>query len=73
VPDSTFRRLVEGSTEYQQVFAVQRRGLWTRPLRVASYVNPPVRIFVRSDVVPALNVPPRIELPSPWEDPESDQ
>ena len=65
VPDSTFERLLDGSAGYTEVLAIQGPGLWPRPLRVASYVNPPVRVFARTDVIPTLRAPPRIELDRP--------
>ncbi len=60
---STLRDLIDGSSGYQEVFAVQTPALWTRPMLVASSVNPPVRIFARRDIVPRLRDALRIELP----------
>jgi hypothetical protein len=65
VPDSVFRRLLDGSLGYVQVLAVQAPGLVRRPVQVAPFVNPPVRLFARRDVVDRLTVPPRILLPDP--------
>jgi len=62
--DSTIQGLNDGSLGYQEVLAIQTPALWTRPMLVASPVNPPVRIFARSDVVPRLRDSPRIELPA---------
>jgi len=65
VPDSVFRRLVDGTLGYAEVFAHQTRGLVTRPLQVAAFVNPPVRIFARRDIVSRLPGPVRRELAAP--------
>jgi hypothetical protein len=65
VPDAVFASLFDESSGYQQVLAIQSAALWPRPMLVASFVNPPVRIFARNDVVPRLRGPSRIELPDP--------
>jgi hypothetical protein len=64
VDEEAFSSLVEGSSGYRQVFAFQTPALWPRPLFVASFVNPPVRVFAREDIISRIN-PIRIELPSP--------
>lgn len=63
LPDSAYAKLMDGSYGYRQVLAIQTRGLWTRPLLVASFVNPPVRVFAREDVAQRLTAMVRIELP----------
>ncbi len=63
VPDSTFRSLYDGSSGYREVLAIQTAALWPRPLLLDSFVNPPVRIFARNEIVPRLRGPVRIELP----------
>ena len=65
VPDSIFLALFDSAGGYRQVLAIQQPALFARPLLVASYVNPPVRIFARHDVAGRLPEPPRIELPDP--------
>ncbi|MDQ3698119.1 MAG: glycosyltransferase family 39 protein [Gemmatimonadota bacterium] len=65
LPDSSFAKLMDGSFGYQQVLAVQTRSLWTRPLQVVSFVNPPVRVFAREDVARRLAPTVRIELSPP--------
>ena len=58
-------RLFDPASGYQQVYAGQTAALWPRPLQTATFVNPPVRIFARNDVVARLREPPRIGLPDP--------
>lgn len=65
VPDATFDRLLDGSSGYQQVFAYQSQALWPRPLLTVPWINPPVRIFARTDIVPRLGGAARIEIPDP--------
>jgi 4-amino-4-deoxy-L-arabinose transferase-like glycosyltransferase len=65
LPEATFHQLLDGSSGYQQVFAYQSPALWPRPLLTVSWINPPVRIFARKDVVSRLPGPVRIELPDP--------
>jgi 4-amino-4-deoxy-L-arabinose transferase-like glycosyltransferase len=65
VPDATFAQLFSEASQYQQVLAIQTRALWPRPLLVVPFVNPPVRIFARRDLVPRLRDPVRVDLPSP--------
>ena len=65
VSDATFDQLLDGSSGYQQVFAYQSPAWWPRPLRTVPWINPPVRIFARTDIVPRLAGPVRIELPDP--------
>ena len=65
VSDATFNQLLDGSSGYQQVFAYQSPALWPRPLLTVPWINPPVRIFARIDIVPRLAGPVRIELADP--------
>lgn len=65
IDDAAFARLFDPASGYQQVYAGQTRALWPRPLQTATFVNPPVRIFARNDVVARLREPPRIGLPDP--------
>lgn len=65
VTDDAFMRLFDPASGYQQVYAGQTAALWPRPLQTATFVNPPVRIFARNDVVARLREPPRIALPDP--------
>jgi hypothetical protein len=63
VTDAAFAQLFDETSGYQEVLAIQTAALWPRPLLVASFVNPPVRIFARRDIVPRLRNPARIDLP----------
>lgn len=65
ITDAAFARLFDPASGYQQVYAGQTPALWPRPLQTATFVNPPVRIFARNDVVARLREPPRIGLPDP--------
>jgi hypothetical protein len=64
LPPEGFAALMDGSAGYRQMAAIQTRGLFrTRPI---PFVNPPVRIFVRDDVLPRLrDQTPIVELQSP--------
>jgi len=46
--DSMFDRLLDGSLGYRQAALIQTPSLFRR--RPASFVNPPVRIFIRADL-----------------------
>jgi 4-amino-4-deoxy-L-arabinose transferase-like glycosyltransferase len=65
VHPATFARLLDPESDYELVLAIQTPALWPRPLLVASFVNPQVRVFARKDIVPRLREPVRIELPDP--------
>jgi len=65
LPDSTFAGLLDGSRGYAQVLAIQTPALFPRPLLLASYVNPPVRVFARRDMVARVRGARRITIPEP--------
>jgi hypothetical protein len=48
LPDALFEQLTSGVAGYRQAVVVEAPTLFSR--RPATYVNPPVRIFVRDDV-----------------------
>ncbi|MGH7820004.1 MAG: hypothetical protein ACREQ9_09535 [Candidatus Binatia bacterium] len=47
LPAETFRRLVDGSLGYVEALHLEPRTLFDE--RPMSFVNPPVRVFVRKD------------------------
>ncbi len=52
LPDERWQELKQGQWDYDMVLAVQTRSLFhDRPI---NWVNPPVRVFVRRDIVPRL-------------------
>jgi 4-amino-4-deoxy-L-arabinose transferase-like glycosyltransferase len=53
LPDSTWRRLLDGSLGLRLVHTSSRASLLGRPLAYLPYVNPVVRIFARADAAPA--------------------
>jgi len=65
VPDSLFKGLMDGSLGYQQVLAIQTPALFPRPLLVAPAVNPPVRLFARTDLAGRIPGPVQVGLPDP--------
>jgi 4-amino-4-deoxy-L-arabinose transferase-like glycosyltransferase len=48
LPEETFQQLIDGSLGYRQAVLVEGPTLFSR--RPATYVNPPVRIFIRDDL-----------------------
>ncbi len=47
LPDDTYQALRDGSLGYQQILGLQTRSLFSR--RPVTFVNPPVKVFVRKD------------------------
>ena len=52
LPDATFQQLVDGTMGYRQVALLQGRTLFSH--RPARYLNPPLRIFIREDLMSRL-------------------
>jgi hypothetical protein len=50
MPEETFQRLLDGTIGYRQVALLQGPTLFRH--RPATYLNPPVRIFIREDLWP---------------------
>jgi hypothetical protein len=48
LPTETYQRLVDGTAGYHQAALIQTSSLFRR--RPVTFVNPPVRIFVRKDL-----------------------
>jgi hypothetical protein len=61
--DSIYEALLDGSLGYDLVYEGQTRGLSTR--RPIPFVNPPVRIFARSDIRADRGVEPVFDRPQP--------
>jgi len=61
LPPAAYAALRDGSMGYQQLLGIQTRSLFAR--RPITFVNPPVKVFVRKDHLDKLADPrPRIEV-----------
>ncbi|MGH7447721.1 MAG: hypothetical protein ACRELT_09185, partial [Longimicrobiales bacterium] len=60
LPREHYYRLRDGIWNYEPILFVQTGSLWGR--RPVSWVNPPVRLYARRDVIPRLKNSSSLEL-----------